>query len=312
MEHYNTIGNIISILRTNINLSQEQLANLTNVSRSVIAKIETGNRTPTVEQLILLSNKLNFDLISFTNKIHNYKTLEHYLLAYELMKLINKNNISSIADIINENPIFFELDYGEPKILKIYCETIVQIQIIKDIESAYSSCVNFFSIKDFNLNNFTPKINMPNQYYSMILNFGYCLNMKRDYLKGVQLCNSTINFFENLYFNDNLPLVNVDNFYRKYYIILLNNLADTYFILDDYVNALNICKKAIDKSKQLNILNVLPMLAKLKVELHYNLGEIDISQEAYIDFKSICRLTDNIAYYKKSTDTFKTKYPKLF
>ncbi len=54
MEHYNTIGNIISILRDSNNLSQEQLANLTNVSRSVIAKIETGNRTPTEEQLILL------------------------------------------------------------------------------------------------------------------------------------------------------------------------------------------------------------------------------------------------------------------
>ncbi len=312
MEHYNTIGNIISILRTSNNLSQEQLANLTNVSRAVIAKIETGNRTPTEEQLIILSNKLNFDLISFTNKIHNYKTLEHYLLAYELIKLINKNNIISIADIIDENPIFFELNYGEPMILKIYCETIVQIQIKKNIDFAYSSCINFFKIKDLDFSVFTPKINMPNQYYSMILNFGFCLNQKGDCSNAILLYNSTIAFFENLYFNDNLPLVNVDNFYRKYYIILLNNLADTYFISDDYVNALAICIKAIEKSKQLNILNVLPMLVKLKVELHYNLGELDISQEAYVDFKSICRLTNNMPYFENSTETFKSKYSNLF
>ncbi len=312
MEHYNTIGNIISTLRNSKNLSQEQLANLTNVSRSVIAKIETGNRTPTEEQLILLSNKLNFDLISFTNNIHNYKTLEHYLLAYELMKLINKNNISSISDIIDENSIFSELNYGEPMILKIYCETIVQIQINKNIDFALSSCIDFFNIKKLDLSNFTPKINMPNQYYSMILNLGFCLNQIKDCSNAILLYNSTIDFFENLYFNDKLPLLNVDNFYRKYYIILLNNLADTYFNSDDYINALSICTKAIDKSKQLNILNILPMLVKLKVELQYNLGELAISQETYIDFKSICRLTNNMSYFESSTDTFQTKYLNLF
>lgn len=312
MEHYNTIGNIISLLRTKNNLSQEQLANLIDVSRTVIAKIETGSRTPTIEQLFLLSNKLNFDLISFTNKIHKYKTLEHYLLAYELTNLINKNYISSISDIIGENPMFFELNYGEPEILKTYCETLVEIQINKNIESAFLSCIKFFNIKDLNISQFTPKVNMPNQYYSMILNFGYCLNVKEDYLNSILLWTSTIKFFENSYFNDDLPFVNVDNFYSKYYIILLNNLADAFFNTNDYVNALNVCNKAIDKSKQLNILNVLPMLAKLKVELHYNLGELAISQETYIDFKSICRLTNNMSYFESSTDTFKSKYQNLF
>lgn len=312
MEHYNTIGKIINFLRINKNLSQDQLANLTNVSRSVIAKIETGTRNPTEEQLIILSKKLNFDLNTFINKIHNYKSLEHYLLAYELTNLINTNHISNISDIIDKDPTFLELNYGEPKILKDYCETIVQIQIKNNIEAAYLSCINFFNIKDNNFSKFTPKINMPNQYYSMILNLWYCLCRKSDYKNSIILSNITISFFENLYFNDDLPFINIDNFYRKCYIICLNNLSDTLFMVNDYINALNVCNKAIEKSKQLNVLNILPMLSKLKVELLYNLDKIYEAQESYIDFKSICRLTDNIAYYEKSTTDFIAKYPNLF
>lgn len=312
MNNYNTIGNIIYILRTNMEISQEQLANISNVSRTVIAKIESGKRNPTEEQLTILSSKLNFDLLSYKDKIHNYKSFEHYLLASELTKLIKTHSIFEISEIIDNNPIFLELDYGQPKILKIYCETIVLITLKKNIDKAFKSCLKFFEIKKLNISNFYPKIGMPEQYYSMILNLGYCLSVKKDFNNSLILYNNTISFLENTYFNKNLPFINIDSFYSKYYIICLNNISDTYFIMKYFTDALSYCNKGIEYSAELNVLIVLPQLTKLKVEILYNLNRIDESKEAYWDFKSICRLSNNFNYFEQVSELFKTTYREIF
>lgn len=312
MNDYTSIANVINILRINKKLSQEQLANLINVSRTTITKIESGKRKPTAEQLILLSNKLDFDLISYVNTINKYKSYEHYLLAYELSKLVNASSVSEISKIIDSNPLFFELDYGEVKILRTYCETLVLIHIKDDIELAYDICIDFFNITNFIIKDFKPKINMPNEYYSMILNFGYCLSKKKDYSSLLTLQIITVGFLEDLYFSDELPYIDINNFYKKYYIVCLNNLADSYFTIGDFTNALDTCNKGINKSSQLNILSVLAMLIKLKIDILYNLDSLVEARETYSDFKSICKVTNNISYFNTSTKTLKIMYPKLF
>ncbi len=75
---------------------------------------------------------------------------------------------------------------------------------------------------------------MPNQYYSMILNLGYCLCQKNEYDNLVYLYTYTINFFNELYDNDSFPFVNIDGYYKKFYIICLNNLADAYFVSGNF------------------------------------------------------------------------------
>ena len=55
---------IILELRTKQGLSQEELAELLDVSRQAVSKWEQGNGYPEVETLLLLSSKLNVSLDS--------------------------------------------------------------------------------------------------------------------------------------------------------------------------------------------------------------------------------------------------------
>ncbi|HAV19544.1 MAG TPA: hypothetical protein DCX17_00780 [Firmicutes bacterium] len=53
------VGNKISALRRNANLSQEQLADKLFITRQALSKWETGISVPTLDMLVLLSRHLN-------------------------------------------------------------------------------------------------------------------------------------------------------------------------------------------------------------------------------------------------------------
>ena len=58
----NKIGIIIKMAREEAGLTQQQVAEDTQISRSYLADIESGRYKPSSEKLILLSEKLNIDL----------------------------------------------------------------------------------------------------------------------------------------------------------------------------------------------------------------------------------------------------------
>lgn len=312
MEHYNSIGDVVRYLRKKEELSQEQLANILYLSKTVISKIESGKREATQEQLILLSNFFKFDLLTFATKIHNFKTLEHYLLSHELTDYIRNNQFDEIYNVTQSNPTFIELNYGTPKILSTYCNTLIQIHIHKNINNALMIATEFFNVKLSDFSKFTPIISESNQYYSLILTLCYCLCEIGNQEKALLVYERTLTFLESTYFNENLPFLNIDNFYRKFYIICLNNIADIYFNSQDYELALEYCNKALLNSNKLNILSILPHLIKLKIEILCSQNEYTLAKETYMDFKSICRLTYQEKYFNASTDTFKSKYLPLF
>lgn len=312
MDNYSSIGSAVRYLRKKENLSQEQLANQLFMSKTVISKIESNKRRATHEQLLLLSNFFRFDLLTFETKVHNYKTLEHYFLANELINCIRNARPQEILNITKDNPTFNEFNYGEPLVLRIYCNALIQIHINNDIDIALKTCLDFFNISLSNVHSFTPKINEPNQYYSLILTLTHCLSLNNKYTEVIAIYEITIDFIEKIYLNENLPFLNVDNFIRKFYIICLNNFADIYFNLQNFEAFLTYCNKGIDYSNKLNVLSVLPQLTKIKTEIFYVLNYIEDTKETYQEFKYICRLTNNTTYFEDSTESFMNKYPKFF
>lgn len=113
-------------LRKNKGISQEQLAELVDVSRQSVSKWETGEAYPTVENIFKLCNVLNckmnelinekladFDLLS--DEIKNTKKFYERFLGYadtydegrpklpskalEILKTYSNNNIETIVDI---------------------------------------------------------------------------------------------------------------------------------------------------------------------------------------------------------------------
>lgn len=309
LNNVDTINILIKRLRTEKKLTQFQISNLLKIPSSTYAMIESGHRSISNDILTQLSIVLDFDLVTFSQKIHNYNSLEHYLLATELIQLSSLNKVDEISYIFKTSPIINEFTYGEPHIIKTYCEILVLVGIENNIDLVYTTCIDFLKIKK--LEDFQPKMNMPNKYYSIILNLEYCLYLQKMYDETITINKAQIDFLENLYFKSDFPFMNVPSFHKKYYIICLNNLAEVLFTLKDFDNALQICNKGIAKSNSYNVLSILPMLLKLKVEILCTLENYSEAKSTYIQYKVLCEITDKLDYLEASTIKFRTMYPNL-
>lgn len=304
------IGHLIKRLRESRNISREQLAELTDYSKESIYKIENNLRNPSKNFLAALSKPLQFDFITYLNNINNYKSIEHFLITSELKQAIDTQNHDKIVELINSEIVSTEFTYGEPLIIAQYCKILIKIYVNKNINKAYKLCVSALNLSD--IRTFNPKINMPYQYYSIILSTTVCLHEKKQLESQLYLCETMIKFLENTYFNDIVPIASIEFFYKKYYIISLNNLADTYFHLNELDKASLTVSKGIKESVNLNVLNVLPILLKLKTEIECCCSNFYDAKKTYEQFNSLCEITNKEEYFDISTAAFKLKYSNLF
>ncbi len=68
-ERLKTLGLNIKIARIKQGLSQEELAELVNTSRTTISMIETARQNPTVLKIIDISNVLKIDINELTKGV---------------------------------------------------------------------------------------------------------------------------------------------------------------------------------------------------------------------------------------------------
>ena len=65
------IGDNIRLRRNNIGMSQQELADNSDVAKSTIQRIEKGELNPTVVVLLKISNGLNIELTALLGNISN-------------------------------------------------------------------------------------------------------------------------------------------------------------------------------------------------------------------------------------------------
>ena len=106
--NYENIGERVRYYRTLRNLTQEQLAKLSNVSKPLISAVERGERAPSLETIINIANSLNLPMDK--------------LIAESLNNSDNKNeDISILLDCSHaESDILIESMKGLKQILRKY------------------------------------------------------------------------------------------------------------------------------------------------------------------------------------------------
>lgn len=82
------IGNNIASLRKNKNLTQEDLANLINVSTKTISSYETNRSIPNIETLMLLADALNCSVDSLIGLPNNFKVYQKKNPKNSILKVI--------------------------------------------------------------------------------------------------------------------------------------------------------------------------------------------------------------------------------
>lgn len=169
-------------------------------------------------------------------------------------------------------------------------------------------CMEILDINSLNeISNFKPTLYNEERYYSTILLLGFNLKILNKHLLNKNLLQNTLITLENSIYSDELSIGLTSYYFKKYYINLLNNYADALYSLKEYETALDICNKAIDFAVKYNILYMLNFLLKLKTEILFQLGDLDLANTTFLNFKSICDITQNSNYFEKAIVDFNNK-----
>ncbi len=94
------IGNKLRFLRESKGYSRETFANLLEMSASTIGRLENGERSPTFDELEILSKKLNVDLSYFTGvgtTIMMNNAQHSQILVYGNVVLVDKEIIDTLS-----------------------------------------------------------------------------------------------------------------------------------------------------------------------------------------------------------------------
>ncbi len=307
----NNLGSIIKNLRIELGISQQQLADNTTYSRDYISKIELGKRYPPEDLIISLSTCLNIDLLTLSKKINNYKNFNHYLASNKLISCIETQDLEQIKHLLLSDNIYAEFIYGEPLIIKNYCLMLVLFHIDKNFDKCLSLAQSTLDISLSDITNYNFKVTSNYYYYSILLVLCSLIKLNGDYTLLLNFEKNFISFLDKNYFSNIISIHSVDYYFKKLYTVLLNNLADTYFNILEFDNALTFCNIGIEKCNFLNIISTLPMLLKLKTEILYSSNNITEAKATYSDFHSICNITNNLKYFENTSSLFRNNYPLI-
>lgn len=299
------IGSIIKKIRGHKGKTQQQLASCCKCSKDNISKIERGVHNPSEAILYALSKYLEFDFITINEKLNDFESYEHYILTYEIIKLIQKQEIKELEKLLNNTIVQNEFTYGEPLIAKNYCKSIIMFHIDKDYDSVLNLSLESLNITYDQISTFMPELNKHKYYYSFTLSLGIVLYHYKKFNLLLDLQRNVISFFENNYFNNIIPTSSINSYYKKFYITMLNNYADTFFTLKNYKMSLQICEKAINKSNELSMHNIIPQLLKLKIENLCFLEKNHLAKTYFEHFKSICIVCNNAEYFNSNEEYLK-------
>lgn len=306
------IGEIISLLRKEHNISQQKLGLLIGYDANFISKIERGKSKLPQNLLLPLSKALKFDFVTFSQYEDNYKTFEHFLAASKLQATID--NMDAIQmEIELRNPIIQnEFTYGTPLILKKYCIALVKTVTYKDLQTSNNLCMEILNIESLSdITYFKPTLYSEDRYYSTILLLGVNLYNLNKHTLHKNLLQNTLVTLEESIFNDEISISLTSYFFKKYYINLLNNYADVLYTLKEYKIALDICNKAINFGVKYNNSYMINFLLRLKIEILFKLGDLELANHTFSNFKSVCDITNNLTYFEKVIIDFKSNNMNL-
>ncbi len=306
------LGDIIKKKRIELGYTQQELADLSGYTRTLISKIEQSKRNPSDDLLLELSYILSFDFVSIQKNIKNFKSFTHYSLYHELSQAVDVRNISKINKLVNHKIIKEEFNYGDTYILREYCKSIIYLEINEDIKKAHKKCLKILNIDENSINTHRIKLNQPNYYYGFYLILGYTLVSQGKLENQRDLVENVLLFLEKHYFNSILPLMTIDYYIKKYYLVNINNMADIHFKLENYEMALFYCDKGIEKCKELSILHILYDILSLKCETLYMLGQKEQAKQFYDQLDSFCQLTNNMSFFERQTERIQQTYPEFF
>lgn len=305
------IGDLIKQRRLELGMSQSELGSQIFRSKSQICKIENGDSGLDRQTLVLLSQKLNFNFAKIYMYSNMFNSYDEYKIYFELKTLITNSKLCDITNYLNLHNIndsyidslepseyYYSLVYAralstfttEPQNTINYCCRILNIDFSQQSKISLSKLL------------FDNELVVHIILYELLLQDG-----KIDLVTDL---------YSNLYkrvsddISNNEFFIEQSQFFKKLYIVLMNNYANALFLNGHYLTSLEICSQAIEDSMKLGINYYLLPLYKLKLETLYSLQDFFNSKKSLDMIKSLSEM-QNSDYYEKTLKVVIDKYSQI-
>lgn len=124
----------LQLLRNKNRLSQEELAEKLGISRQAISKWESGQSTPDLKKLIIISNLYNVTIDSLVKESDEFETLQSNEINYREEKEPEKIDDNKTQVVINLNRGSIEYEYKSKR--ELFGLPLVHINIGRGLKKA--------------------------------------------------------------------------------------------------------------------------------------------------------------------------------
>ncbi len=304
-----SMGNIIKELRIKNNLTQKEIADMLIMDTSYYCKIEQGKRNISDEYLSILSSIFNTNLLNIKNSLINFETFEDYINYYQLREAVENKEIDRMDELVELNKN--NLKEGEPLLLKNYCKGVVMSMKYQEYTESNKLCFQSLNLSEELFENSIQSGVYSNSAYSMFVLITFNYNKLLNYNACLKICTEVLKHYNQLFSNAQFSYLNQDYFFKKTYTIFLNNYVNSLCRLEKFEEALQHCNNSIEKAVQFNILSTIYSLIHLKLEIQYNLGDLEGYQNTYNQYKAFCEITNKPMFLNEEKKVITENYVNI-
>lgn len=308
---YEHFGIFLRELREVRGLTREQLAKDICTPKQIY-RIEKGEFEPSIYLLNQLSIKFNMDLNEYFKILFSANTV----IGYEGIQIINNaiavGDIELINSLVEKYEKHQDFERGANLQHILYCKAIFAISE-KNYTTSLKYCLKAIMVEDpsFTLDSIK-KCTYSNVGLTIIncMSTNYMSIKREDIAKKILL--DLLYVLENNILLAPYPMYQPNQFVKKFYQSILNNLSFMSINNMDYVNAEKFIEKGIDYSIQENYMRFLPSLLFMKFKLLYKLEQYEKAKDFYNQTICLYKITKQFRVLKDLESTMTENYPEIF
>ncbi len=304
------IGELVKLKRIEMNLTQENLADLLSFTNSQISKIEKGKSGILPEVLYQLSYILNFDFIKISKYTYIFENYDDYCTYFKLKDVIAAADNNKIRQFLETHTINLTNKKDDMYYAYQYANAIVTLD--KDPFESVLICMEALDLTDKSLNDLVLTPYIHDDKLAIYTTLSVALSIDKENNTYFILAEKLYEYFTTYLFNDNNnSFVEQSFFVKKFYIIIMNNLAHFNFASGNYIKAILLCNTALSIANNLGILKFSNRILKLKMESLYLNGEIEEAKKYYIQALTLSQIMNEDKYCTHLMSVVENNYPEI-
>lgn len=274
-------GDVLRGLRKDRGITQQYLAVESGLNRKTILKFEKNEKSPTVDQILRMSDVLECNLLEYYTSEEIGVIIDVHGIKSKIREALVESNSEEYYALFKKYKDDKHFREGENLQLMKYCESTYEYEVNKNYEKSLEIALEGVKIENpyFEIDSFANyKFNETS--YRLINSIGVLYVCLGDLNKSEIVFNNAHENITRYYFNKDGSYRGKNNYILRHYIATLNNQATAHFDNEEYMDSLEVIDYAITLSLDNDELKNLGYLYWVRFECKYKLLDMRESKKS--------------------------------